>query len=300
MVKILLVGGLVLILSGCQVKIADKDQKTSSPEVQSFQVTGRVYINETWVLQQDQELLVDQLDLGPQAEIITQGYQLYIRARKLVSQAGVIKLWKDSDFESMVVTSRSESRFSQPGSIRIEAEHGEGLMKISNHGLKGAPGSSFESWQWEDLGQAPQGPVAQTKYSKGLKRRGLDAGVDTDFTVACKVSNRGLDGAVSGQEAIPGGDGEVGGANAPLVVEFEQNSSFVIQYDGSGGWGGKGGKPSLPQLGQRGGAPGDDPEGVCAGGQGSHAPSGRPAAEGKRGALGQTFLPEWSQVQVIK
>lgn len=292
--------GLVLILSGCQVKVTDKEKPSNPNQIQVLQTSGKVYINELWVLQQDQELIVDQLELGPRAEIITQGFQLRIQARKLISQAGVLKIWQDSDLQSVRVSANSESRLLQPGVVRIHAEHGEGLLKVFNQGLQGASGISFENWQWEDLGEAPQGPTAEVKHLKGLKRRGLDASVDTDFTVACKVSNRGFDGQVAGSDALPGGPGETGGANAPVSVIFQQSSSFVIQYQGRGGLGGLGGKPSLPQRGQRGGAPGEDPLGVCAGGQGSHAPSGRPATEGAMGAAGKDHSPEWSQIQIIR
>ncbi|MFN2442766.1 MAG: serine protease [Thermoanaerobaculia bacterium] len=215
------------------------------------------------------EIEVDTIIFKNDAQIITNGNNLRISARKIIADAGsIVSFAEETRTAAAGGSGMPGLNGADGGEVRIEhVQEMQGLLPVRLHGQNGGPGGPGLP--------GAMGPAGE---------RGSDA---VPGIIDCRRG--GGDGGRGGRGAPGhmGGRGGQGGAGGKLVLfDVSADVRKRIVFETLGGRGGDGGSGGPGGPGGSGGQGGSG-AGLCGGGQpGPAGPAGAAGQMGERGSLG--------------
>lgn len=256
-------------------------------------------VPETLNLTSDTLLDVERLFLYRSSQIIANGHNLSIIAKKVIVESNessastldtyhIITRLPDSRIESTIDKRQS--------SITIQADKAIGHLKVALVGANGKDGRSGEELERvkgiQKVSVQLNGPtgadgiLAWTTKSCP-KRTSLDGPpCEKEVPLCQRPPTNGGDG-LQGEAGHDGENGEDGGPTGNLTTLVKDHSSFSLEVIQMPGKPGKGGQGASGHPGGRGGDPGKNPGSPCTNAKrGSDGPKGANGANGKDGKPG--------------
>lgn len=267
---------LVLLQCACAVELRDRHQKIEAPVTEL--VVENEYALPIPLIQSEQIVLrFDRLVLGPDSEFITQGLNVRLEVKELISDGGTIRTFKSDQI------ARPGSDGRRGGNIEIIVHRAVGHLHLVLQGEHGGRGLD---------GKAPDESLRGPQGSKGLDAIYQFSGNSTGPSWhRVRKANNGAPGGV-GLPGFSGGSGFKGGDSGTALVKVSVAEEFTLSSHKVPGEGGAGGQGGVGGAGGFGGEPGiDKPPGfprsylqyTVVGGQGPQGPQGSAGESGPGG-----------------
>ena len=234
---------------------------------------------------------VNRLFFREGSRLQTSGWNFRIQAKRILSDGGVIESWPDGQTAALNVVGRSG------GKISIEADGGDGVLRVFARGENGGAGLTGSAG-----GRGAKGPRGYNAEVRS--ERDCWSLMDSRLTTLPRIMREGPghcsthyycsretgDGGRGGQ-GVQGGrgtNGQPGGDAAELQVLVHSDSSLQIVHESLPGRGGSGGAGGAGGPGGFGGDPGsrDSGERCRLAGFGPVGPPGLQGGSGDPGRSG--------------
>lgn len=226
---------------------------------------------------------IHRLFLAKNAELLSQGQNLNIEVRKILSDGGTIASFAEGQ------TAASGSAGRDGGQIRIRAMEAHGTLRIVARGENGAGGSNGVRG-----GRGPsggRGSDGQTSFEYNCFRVPPHIYLPGNRCSRIRYCSKPPGNGSQGGRGVPGGrgaNGFPGGDSAEVLLEVAKNSDFQVQYEIMPGRGGPGGAGGAGGPGGLGGAPGNSPSPCVSAVAGALGAAGAAGVNGSPGAPGNS------------
>lgn len=266
---------LMCLQTGCAVELRDRDQREQPDEqpVTELRVENEYALPIPLVQSEQTVLRYDRLVIGRNAQFITQGLNVKIEIKELISDGGTIRTFKSDQIAAVGTNGRGG------GNLELVIGKARGDLQIvmqGEHGGKGVDGAA---------------PDESLRGPRGM--RGRDARYFTSMEGRVFLNSRAHNGLPGGQglPGFPGGNGFKGGDSGKVSIKVADGEDFQFTYGKSRGRGGPGGVGGAGGPGGYGGEPGiETPPGYNGPPVRAYAVVGPLGPQGPQGPTGQVGI----------
>lgn len=243
------------------------------------------------------DITVNRFYFYPGARIITYGYNLSIKAKKIfvfrdVTSDASRAFSSQTNIQTAPVNYIVQNPVQLKGStISIVADQAQGTLKVGLIGLDGQNGRNGEELDQEQKFLRSLDPKLNglngkdgvvVKEPAPCMRADMDTPCERTKPVCQQAPTNGTDGR-QGQAGTPGENGQDGGDSGSLFINISNATKFDVEVGQRAGNPGRGGNGGPGSPGGLAGKAGNNPGYPC-----PNAQDGQPGAQGTRGANGKT------------
>lgn len=270
----ILVAVLLLLQAACGVEVKNRNQKTPEP-VSELKVEKEYSLPIPNLASEQLVLRYDRLVLGRDSQFITQGLNVRIEVKELISDGGTIRTFKEDQIASPGNNGRSG------GHLELVIGHATGELNLVMQGEKGGTGADGKGPD-----QALKGPTG----APGMAALFVD--LRPGIRVQGHKATNGAQGGM-GLRGYPGDPGLKGGDSGTALIKISDEEDFKLLAQKHPGHGGDGGQGGVGGPGGDGGPPGKEsipeyhgPETHNYTTQGPQGPQGPQGLQGNPGSDG--------------
>lgn len=266
---------LALLHTGCSVELRDREQPDEQP-VTELVVENEYSLPVPLVMSEQTVLRYDRLVIGRNAQFITQGLNVRIEVKELISDGGTMRTFKSDQAAVQGANGRSG------GNLELVIVKASGDLQIVMQGERGGQGIN---------GNDPDESLRGTKGAPGIP-------AFFDSSLAAVILRRAENGSPGGPglPGYPGGSGFKGGDSGKASIRVTDAEEFQITFLKSPGKGGTGGIGGAGGPGGYGGDPGrETTEGHPAAAVHNYTVQGPQGPQGPQGANGQTGINGYNE-----
>ena len=268
---------LILIQAGCAVELRDKNEETR--EVSELRVDNEYTLPIPLIRSEQVVLRYDRLVLKENSRLITQGLNVRIEVKELISEGAEILTFKQDQYAAPGENGR------RGGNLEIFAEYAKGDLDVVMQGEQRRRGSD---------GPPPDESLRGAKGAQGARALWQYSGASFYTSICIQRAKDGGAGG-QGQQGYPGQDGFKGGDTGAALVKIGNGDNFKVRFEKKPGQGGAGGAGGNGGPGGYGGEPGIESEPSYNGPRVNHyavagpmGPQGPQGPSGKSGPIGNT------------
>lgn len=265
---------LLLLHTGCSVALRDREQPDENPDTELV-VENEYTLPVPLVMSEQTVLRYDRLVLGRNAQFITQGLNVRIEVKELVSEGGTIRTFKSDQVAAAGINGRSG------GSLELVIARARGDLQIVMQGEAGGKGID---------GKEPDESLRGPKGAPGIPARFAKVGPLGGEEALVRRAENGYPGG-QGLPGYSGGRGFKGGDSGQASIRVADAEESHITYLKNPGKGGPGGVGGAGGPGGYGGDPGRSaPQSYKGPPVTNYAVAGPQGPQGPQGITGETGI----------
>ncbi len=291
-----------------RIKLISKDSQGTDITRREFvkESPKDLIIKDTISLSKNSNESVNRIFFFPNAQIITNGYDLSLTTNKLIvekidsSNSPYRSLWRESQILTTVDQTTSRAEQLAGSKITITAKKAIGELHVALIGYNGTDGRS--GTELDTANNIQRQPLATLNGIDGAsgklktftppcaKSRSLDGPVCDGPQLKCEVAPENGQNGKQGSVGTNGENGSNGGSSGSLFIHVADAKEFTVEVGQKTGLGGRGGNGGIGSPGGFGGKAGNNPGSPCPnaldGKPGPAGLTGWNGAQGKDGTLG--------------